>query len=142
MFVAMNSPPPACPKCGSVKVEDFGVTTFDLGKTLRSNFGISSSDSAAKQSDKNLRRIADRYELTDMNNKDGQAVKRAAPAAPASGRVTSIGGYQVPESAAAGCHRLPVTAKLKGPQIQGTNMNKSPMLKGMTRVVAEHKGKA
>lgn len=146
MFVAMTSPSPACPKCGSLKNEDYGDTTFALGQIQEARHTPASSAAREvnQRSDANLRRIADRYDLTNMNNKDGQAVKRAPRApVPSDGRMTTVGGYQVPENTAlsAGCHRLPITAKLKGPQIQEINTNKSPMLKGMTRVAYEHKGK-
>lgn len=144
MFVAMTSPQPKCPKCSSIKCEDFGPTTFDLGQCKESTHypSVAAARDVNKRSDVNLRRVADRYGLTNMNNKDGQAVKRAAPAPASNGPMTSVGGYQVPASATGGCHRLPVTVKLAGPQIQESNPTNSKMLKGMTRVVAEHKGKA
>lgn len=146
LFVAMTSPSPSCPKCGAVTTYDLGETAYDLGYFQRTNFANQSNSSAArevvKQSDANLRRIADKYGLTDMDNKDGKAVKRAAPPSPAGAKV-KLGGFEVDANAAsmAGCQRLPVTAKLAGPQIKEVNTNSSPMLKKMTRVAYEHKAK-
>lgn len=138
MFVSMTAPTPVCPKCRGIKTEDYGTTTYDLGYHQTSSFGIGTG--VLKQSDANLRRIADRYGLTDMSNKDGQAVKRP-PKQQSTGEKVKLAGYEVPADAAGSCHRLGVTSKLKGPQIQEVNPNISPMLKQNTRVVAEHKGK-
>lgn len=134
----MNSPMPVCPTCKSIRLEDIGIF-------VRPNVMVSTGESRenAKNSDKNIRRIADQYGLTDMNNKGGQAIKRAAPA-PASGPTVKVGGIDVPVSTAAGAgcinlpnmaQKLPVSGAARAPQ-------QSAMMKGMTRVVGEHKGAA
>lgn len=141
MFVAMSNEI-LCPKCSSIKVETLGDTTFDLGYSQSSVPGVHYSDSHAKQSDVSLRRVADRYGLTDMNNRDGQAVKRKPVTAP-TGPTTNVGGYQVPlmDAVSGACTRLPMTVPLKA-KVSAPNVNKSPMLKGMTNVVASHQGKS
>jgi hypothetical protein len=130
-FVAMNSPMPTCPHCSCIKLEDCGEAMNIMG-------GLSAN---SQNSDSNFRRIADRYGLSDMNNKDGQAVKRSAPE-PVGGATVSIGGYQVPlASAASGaCAHMPgMSVPMKAAVGQGSS-KPSSMMKGMTRVVAEHKG--
>lgn len=143
MFVAMNDHIMECPKCSSRKVADGGETTFDEGYTQSSSVAFHSSDSAVKQSDANLRRIADKFGLTNMDNSGGQAVKRAAPtpAAQPNEPTVSVGGVAVPVSQAqsGACINLPELAQ-KLPTATGARTpNKSAMLKQMTNVRAEHK---
>lgn len=135
-FVAMNSPMPACPTCKSIRLRDDGIYTPP-------NVMVSTGQAKAHadNTDNNFRRIADKYGLTDMNNKDGQAVKRAAPVAQ-SGPTINLGGYQVPASAAAGgqCVHLPGMAqKIPSSNGPGPVKRDSAMMKDMTRVVANHK---
>lgn len=131
-FVTMNSPQPECPHCGCLKLEDWGEAINIMG-------GASEN---TQNSDRNFRNIAEKYGLTDMNNKDGQGVKRAAPS-PENGPTVSVGGYQVPASVAGagGCMNLPnVGVPMKAQVNQATPKN-SPMMKQMTNVVAEHKAR-
>lgn len=92
----------------------------------------------AKNSDQNFRRIADRYGMTDMSNKDGKAIK--APSANTSGPSVNFGGMQVPMDAAASgaCVNMPSMAK---PLAQSSAIRHKPdsnMLKNLTSVVAKH----
>lgn len=137
VFVAMNSPMPQCPHCGARRLEDWGeaIETGIIGGAARAHI---------QNSDANLRRVAERYGLADMNNRDGQAVKRAAPSAPSSsGRTISVGGYQMPlESVASGaCVNMPGLAKPipVNPKASNAVPKNSPMMRQMTRVVGEHK---
>ena len=136
LFIAMNAPTPECPRCGARKKEDWGPDNGPEGiyRSRDATFGRSGS---LKQSDANLRRIADRYELTNISNKDGRAAK-SAPQAPTGGPTMKIGGYDVPVSESAGCHRLPVTVPLTA-KVNVAKTAHSGMVKSMTRVVAEHK---
>jgi hypothetical protein len=131
-FVTMNSPQPTCPRCASIKLEDWGVATNVM-------VGV---DGGGKQSDANLRRIADRYGLTDMSNKDGRAVKSAAPAAKGElGSITLPGGVQAPVDYTPKCSHIPMSStplKLEaGARFSGRARHSVP-----TNVVAEHKGVA
>lgn len=143
-FVAMNSPMPSCPTCKSIRLHDGGIYTPP-------NVMVSAGQSRehAQNTDSNFRRIADKYGLTDMNNKNGQPVKRGAPApvqqnAPP-GATVNIGGYQVPFSAAAGgqCVHMPSMSQ-KIPTSNGAMPMKkdSKMMRDMTNVVASHKASA
>jgi hypothetical protein len=132
-FDAMNDRIVECPHCGSRRCEDWGEAINVMG-------GLSDN---TKNSDTNFRNVADRYGLTDMNNKDGQAVKRAAPRVqPQRNEPTvKVGGIDVPVSMAsgAGCINLPGMAQ-KIPQSQTVRQApKSDMMRKMTRAVAEHK---
>lgn len=137
-FVAMNSPMPECPQCGSRRLEDWG----EAWET-----GVVGGDAHAdtKHTDATFRRVADRYGLTDMNNKDGQAVKRPAAPKPVAGMqpgaTVNIGGYQVPLSQAASgaCVHMPGMAKPISAPINQSTPKHSPMMNKMTNVVAEHK---
>lgn len=135
-FSAMNSPMPCCPQCGGRRLEDWGEDINVMG---------GASDNT-KNSDNNFRRIADQYGLTDMNNKDGQAVKRhkPAPAAKSNEPTVKVGGIDVPMSLAgsAGCANIPGMAQSLKAQIGAGSPSNSPMMKQMTRVAAEHKGAA
>lgn len=136
LFAAMNSPTPACPACESIKVEDWGSTDRPMGwiKTQRA-----APDAAwkAKNSDQNFRRIADRYGMTDMSNKDGKAVK--AHKSDNSGPTVNLGGIPVPLSATGGaCVNIP---SMSQPIKQGSvarSKTDSNMLKSMTSVIAKH----
>ncbi len=131
-FVALQSPQPTCPHCGAIKLEDWGEAINHMG-------GLSDN---SKNSDTNFKRVADRYGLTDMNNKDGQAVKRPANSAPASGPTVKIGGIEVPISQAASgaCVNMPNMAKSMTAPINQATPKNAPLMREMTRVVGEHKG--
>lgn len=139
LFVTMNSPIPCCPKCGARRIEDFGETTFDEGYTQTSNFGISTGQ--VKQSDNNLRRIADRYGMTNMDNKDGRPAKRPKETPQGNGATVKIGGIDVPVSVAggAGCINIPGMAQSMKAQVGVASSIASPTMKQMTRIAAEHK---
>lgn len=134
-FVAMNSPMPACPHCGAIRLQDCGEVMNIMG---------GASDNT-RNSDANFRRIADRYGLTDMNNKDGKAVRGAA-AAPSSGQMVSVGGIQIPmEQAMRGeCINKPEMAQKiptasKDSARRPVSEKNRGLMKQMTKVVAEHK---
>lgn len=135
-FNAMNSPLPQCPTCSGIKLEDRGVY-------IPSSVMISGAQSHenTKNTDANLRRTAERYGLTDMNNKDGQAVKRAAPPArmdsPLAGQHVKVGGYDLPFGA--GCHNIPSAAQKIPTASVPVKASSSAMMNKMTRVVGEHK---
>jgi hypothetical protein len=133
-FDAMNSPMPTCPHCASRRVQDWGEAINHMG-------GLSDN---TKNSDRNFRNVADRYGLTNMDNKDGRAVKRPHVSPPTQGPSVKIGGIEVPAGMAAGaaCVNLPGMAQ-KIPQATAPrSAPKSPMMKQMTRVVGEHKASA
>lgn len=140
-FVAMNSPHPNCPHCRCMKLEDWGEAI---------NIGVADSITHAlnQGTDNNLQRIADRYGLSDMSNKDGQAVKRAAPTPAVDpkgdpAKLVTVGGYQVSADAAAvgGCVNMNnVTSPLSAKIGEATPNKTSPMMKQMTNVVAAHTG--
>ncbi len=130
-FDAMNSPMPECPHCGSRRLEDWGVAVNVMG-------GLSDN---SKNSDQNFRRIADRYGLSDMSNKDGQAAKRPAPAPKSNEPTVKVGGLDIPASVAGsgGCVNLPHMAKPMKAQIGTAHANPISSLRGMTQIAAEHK---
>lgn len=141
-FIAMNDNA-ECPQCGAIKVADLGIpkpapeAPYVIGAQARSDI---------KNSDKNLRRVAERYGMTDMNNKDGMAVKRAPSSSPLvqMGPTVNVGGAQVPIDAAIGgaCISLPGMAqKLKGTWSGAGSPNAGmPSMAGMTNVVGRHDG--
>lgn len=136
----MNSPTPACPACGSIRLEDQGEH-----KPYSPMISTGQSKERAKNTDDNFRRVADRYGLTDMNNKDGQAVKRSAPPPIVAGPTVNIGGYQVPlsQAGAGACVNMPGMAQ-KIPSNPNASIKKSGSMSKMmqmTRPVAEHKAK-
>ncbi len=77
-----------------------------------------------------------------MNNKDGQAVKgaRSAPPLVKGEKMVKVGGFSVPESQAmtGACVNDRSAAKQLKADLNGVPKT-TAMLKGMTRVVAEHK---
>lgn len=143
LFSAMNSPMPECPSCGGRRLEDWGECVEREGWIRITTAGPTNFDTV-KRSDNNLRRVADRYGLTDMNNKDGQAVKRSPTPSAAPGPMVNVGGYQVPASVAAsgGCMTIPGIGVPMKTEINKAEVKSSPMMKRMTRVVAEHKANA
>lgn len=139
LFVAMNAPTPTCPKCGSMKVEDDGDTTFDLGHT-QTGGGVINSESrrVLQHDDRTLSRIADQYGVTDMSNKDGKPIRVPKEASSDAPKI-NYNGMEVPMVGGKGaCVNMPGMAqKLTGTWTGGTS---SAMLKSMTNVTAEHKG--
>lgn len=141
-FEAMNDKA-VCPHCDSIKLLDCGVAKeFDINK-----FGGAVIDSQAreniKSSNANLKRIAERYGMSDMSNKDGRGVK-AQPAAQQqpTGPTTKVGGIDIPLSAIGGCVNLPgMATPLKGTWSgAGTPQQGMPNMAGMTNVVGRHDG--
>lgn len=142
LFIAMNSPAPACPRCDSIKSENWGQDNGPLGIYRSMRAGPTGLSETTRHTDSTIQHMADRYGLSDISNKDGKAAKGRAMPAP-TGPMVKVGGYEVSADAAAAgaCTRLPMTVPLKA-AINSANSAKSPMLGGMTRVVAEHKGRA
>lgn len=138
-FIAMNAPMPECPNCGSRRLEDWGeaIETNVVGAQARTDI---------KNSDANLRRVAARYGMTNMSNKDGKSAKGSAASKPAivssnPEATINIGGYQVPLSQAASgsCVHMPGLAKPMSAAINQAAPKSSAMIKKMTNIVGEHK---
>lgn len=138
-FCATNAPTPVCPACGGMKLFDCGITHGHEGwiKTARAAPGVAA---VIKHDDRTLRRIADRHGLTNMSNKDGKPIRLPKEVA-ADGPKHSFNGIDVPIAAkeTGGCINLPGMAQPLTGTWSGAG-TPSKMLKGMTNVVAEHKG--
>lgn len=134
-FTAMNDEA-VCPHCDSIKLRDCGLA----GRPIEAPSVISGeARNNIKNSDANLRRIAERYDMTNMSNKDGRGVK-ANQAAQQTGPSVNVGGVPVPVSAAASgaCINMPNMAKTLTGSWSGAK--EGGMLKGMTNVVGRHDG--
>jgi len=138
LFVVMNAPTPCCPACGCSKVEDWGDSVEREGWCRTQNAAPGTWDNI-KHDDRTFRRIADQYSLTDMSNKDGKPI-RVPKEVPADAPKINYNGMEVPQVDGKGaCINMPGMAQ----KLQGTWTGAgtpSRMLKGMTNVVAEHKG--
>lgn len=98
-----------------------------------------------KQSEANLRRIADRYGMTNISNKDGRAAK-GSQADQARGEMTNITlpgyGVSAPVDYTPKCSRLPMTARMSADTTTSLPGRQAVSRVVPTHVVAEHKGSA
>lgn len=141
LFSAMNNEA-ICPACESRKLQDWGETVEPEGwipvrATQANNF------STVQASESNLRRIADRYGMTNISNKDGRPAKSWTPPPAVNGPTVSVKGVQVPygHAVSGSCANLPqmaqpIPVKQTAPSAKGS----SALLKKMTNIRAEHKG--
>jgi len=136
IFVAFNDRA-VCPSCESIKLEDWGESRSRKEGWERVQGAVTSH---LKQSDANLRRVAERYGMTDMSNKDGKGVKVNQSAQQQTGPTVNVGGVPVPIPAAASgaCINMPNMAKTLTGSWSGAK--EGNMLKGMTNVVGRHDG--
>lgn len=136
-FTAMNDEA-VCPQCGSIKLHDFG----ESGPVPEAPYVIGADSRAhSKNSDANLKRVAERYGMTNMSNKDGRGVKAQPAAASFSGPTTKIGGIDVPVEAGISGACINVPQMAQSLSATWTGPGKTPnMLKSMTNVVGKHDG--
>jgi hypothetical protein len=103
MFVAMSSPQPTCPHCGSIKLIDGGEAM---------NIMLGGGGDAARI-DAGLREIADHHGMTNMSNKGGKPVKGNAGEARGDFGKINVNGVNVPVDHNPTVSRVPMTSHLK-----------------------------
>lgn len=96
LFIAMNNEQ-ICPLCGSRKLEDWGEVSassrLGMFRSQQASFGKAG---AGARIDNTLRGLADSFGMTDINNKGGQAAKRAPEQGRGEFGTMKIMGAEVP----------------------------------------------
>lgn len=135
IFIAMNSPLPACPQCGCIKIEDWG-------EAMNPMIG---GQGGAKQMDADMRSLADNLGMTNLSNKDGRAMKGGSQTAAKGemGHIKLPGGVMAPVDFSPKCSNIGLTSTPLKLQTGAAFSGKpSPGQSIPTRVVASHKGAA